>query len=303
MKWSNEARIGLAVVAAAIILIGGILYLRGIDLRSKQYALRVFYPNVNGLKAGDMVTVGGLAIGQVESMSLSGRRVAVNLSIQTNVHVPRDSRATLKSETIMGGKFIEITPGAETISARNGDSLSGFYEADLSELTATLAPISSNVLGILENVNSTFDEPTRQRIQEIVADLGRSSARLNQVISTGGMQADRAFADFAAFSRDLSRFARTLDTIALAERGTIDTSMTSLRRVAENLDRLSKKLEYATESLNAILTRTKSGEGTLGKLVQDEALYNHLDSLSMNLNLLVKDIRENPRRYVTISLF
>ena len=303
MKWSNEARIGVGVLAAAVIFIAGIVYLRGIDLRSKQYALTVFYRNVNGLKEGDVVTVAGLSIGRVVSMTMVGRGIGVSLSIQTKVHLPKDSKAILKSETIMGGKFIEIAPGVDTLMLANGDSLAGMYEADLSELTATLSPITSNVLGILENVNSTFDEPTRKRIQKIVFDLERSSTRLDEVIHAGGKSADASFADVSAFSRDLARFARTLDTIAVAERLNIDTSVTSFAQWSRNMERVSMKLETTTESLNSVLAKIKNGEGTLGKLVQDERLYNHMDSLSMNLNLLVKDLRENPQRYVRLSLF
>jgi phospholipid/cholesterol/gamma-HCH transport system substrate-binding protein len=69
------------------------------------------------------------------------------------------------------------------------------------------------------------------------------------------------------------------------------------------MERVSMKLETTTESLNSVLAKVKNGEGTLGKLVQDDRLYNHMDSLSMNLNLLVKDLRENPQRYVKLSLF
>jgi phospholipid/cholesterol/gamma-HCH transport system substrate-binding protein len=303
MKWSNEARIGVGVLAAAVIFIAGIIYLRGIDLRSKQYALTVFYRNVNGLKEGDVVTVAGLSIGRVGSMTMVGRGIGVSLSIQTKVHLPKDSKAILKSETIMGGKFIEIAPGVDTLMLANGDSLAGMYEADLSELTATLSPITSNVLGILENVNSTFDEPTRKRIQKIVFELERSSTRLEEVIHAGGKSADASFADVSAFSRDLARFARTLDTIAVAERLNIDTSVTSFAQWSRNMERVSMKLETTTESLNSVLAKVKNGEGTLGKLVQDDRLYNHMDSLSMNLNLLVKDLRENPQRYVKLSLF
>ncbi len=303
MKWSNEARIGLAVFGAAMILLAGIIYLRGIDLRSKEYALHVFYRNVNGLKDGDVVTVGGLSIGRVESMVLAGNQIAVNLSIGTKVHLPRDSKALLKSQTIMGGKFIEITPGADSLILLNGDTLSGSYEADLSELTATLSPISSNVLGILENVNSTFDEPTRLRIQNIVADLARSSARLQEVVRAGAKNADQAFLDFSSFSKDLARFARTLDTLAVTQRGNLDTGMTAFRRVAVNMDRLSAKLENTAESLNEVLARINRGEGSLGKFVHEEKLYNDLDTLAVNLGQLVRDVKANPERYVRVSVF
>ncbi len=303
MKWSNEARIGLAVVTAAVILLSGIIFLRGIDLRSKQYSLRLFYTNVNGLNTGDVVTVAGLAIGNVESMSLAGRRIEVNLSIQSKAQLPRDSRATIKSETIMGGKFIAIAPGVDTLMLADGDSISGDYEADLSELTATLSPISSNVLGILENVNATFDEATRNRIQASIADLARSSSRLQAFISSGGDHADQSLADFALFARDLARFSRTLDTVAMNQRGNLDTGITSLRRTSQNLEQVSRRMQSIAEDLGDVIARVRRGEGTLGKFVGEERLYNNLDSLTRNLNGLVTDIRENPHRYVRVSLF
>jgi phospholipid/cholesterol/gamma-HCH transport system substrate-binding protein len=303
MKWSNEARIGLVVLASAVILLGGIVLLRGIDLRSKQYSLRVFYTNVNGLNTGDVVTVAGLAVGRVGSMALAARRIEVTLSIQTKIRLSRDSRATLKSETIMGGKFIAITPGVDAAVLTDGDSLNGDYEADLSELTATLRPISTNALGILENVNTTFDEPTRTHIQAIVADLARSSARLRSVVASGGESADRALEDLALFSGDLARIGRTLDTLAMNQHGNLDTGMTSFRKTAENLERVSERMETISADLGDVLSGVRRGEGTLGKLVRQERLYDDLDSLSCNLNRLVIDIRENPHRYVRVSLF
>jgi phospholipid/cholesterol/gamma-HCH transport system substrate-binding protein len=303
MTLSNEARIGIVVSAAVVIFVGGVLFLRGVDLRSRQYSLNVYYPNVNGLQTGDKVTVAGLAIGHVESMSLVGHRIAVNLSLQTKVHLPRDSKALLKSETIMGGKFIEITPGTDKAILQNGDSLSGQYEADLSELTATLAPITSNVLGILENVNSTFDESTRKRIKGIIVDLGRSSAQLQRVIHAEGTHLETAVEDFAVFSRDLSHFARTMDTMAVEQRANVDASMTSLRLVSDHAERVSTNLEYTTQSLNSVLAKLNSGKGTLGKLIHDERLYDDIDSLSVGLNALVRDLKENPGRYVRIGLF
>ena len=214
MKWSNEARIGIAVLMAAAILIVGIIYLRGIDLRSKQYSLRLLYTNVNGLNTGDVVTVGGLAIGRVESMALDGRKILVDLSIQTNVRLPRDSRATLKSETIMGGKYIAISPGTDTTMLANGDTLRGEYEADLSELTATLSPISANVLGILQNVNATFNDTTRNHIQATVSSLAHSAARLQSAISVGGDRAEVALGELSTFARDLATYASRARTHA-----------------------------------------------------------------------------------------
>ena len=303
MKWTNEARVGIAVFAAVIIFIGGVISLRGIDLRSKQYALTVLYRNVNGLKAGDIVSVAGLAVGQVESMSFSGRDIRVDLSIQTKVRLPRDSKAVVKSETIMGGKYVEILPGVDTVMVQNGESLSGTYEADLSELTSTLAPISSDVLGILENINTTLDEPTRRKIQEIVVNLEQTSSRLEELVRLSRPRADSAMGDVSSSAHDLSEFARTLDTIAVGQKDNIRQGMNSFRETASNLSRVSGKLETTADLLNAVLAKMRRGEGTLGKLSQEEKLYNDIDSLSVNLNRLVVDMRENPKRYVHVSVF
>jgi len=303
MKLSNETRIGIMVFAAVVVFIGSVVYLRGIDLRAKQYSLTVLYANVSGLQVDDLVTVGGLAIGYVEDMTLAGRNIAVNLSVKTKVQLPRDSKAVLKSETIMGGKFVEISPGIDSVVLQNGDTLAGLYEADLSELTATLAPISSNVLGILENVNSTFDEPTRMRIQSIVADLASSAVNLERLIRQEGARTDQALSDFGVFARELSRFARRLDTLAVSQRANIDTSIVAFSRMAQNFDRVSARMNNTTESLDYLLEQLRNGEGTLGRLIHDRRLYDNLDSLSVNMNLLAKDLRENPHRYVQVSLF
>jgi len=303
MKWNNEAKIGIVVFAAIVVFIGGVIFLRGIDLRSKKYSLNVFYPNVNGLRVGDKVTVAGLAIGSVESMSLVDGKVQVNLSLQTKVQLPRDSKAVLKSETIMGGKFVEITPGMSKTYLRDGDSLMGVYEADLSELTATLSPISANILGILSRVDSTFDEPTRKRIQEIVLNLGQATAHLEQVVKVGGSRLDLAIADYASVARTLSKFANTLDTIASGQRHNIDSTVMDLKSVASNLNRVSSELTRSGGSLDTVLFNIKSGRGTMGKLVFDDRLYNDLDSLVVNLNSLAKDVRENPHRFVKVSIF
>jgi phospholipid/cholesterol/gamma-HCH transport system substrate-binding protein len=303
MRWSNEARVGFVVSAAVVIFAAGVLVLRGVDLRSKQYSLTVLYRSVNGLKEGDVVTVSGLVVGNVESMVFAGRQIRVDLSIQTKVQLPRDSKALVKSETIMGGKFIEIAPGTDPRFLLSGDTLAGAYEADLSELTATLSPISSNVLGILENVNNTLDEPTRRRIQGFVAELERAARQLDVTIRKSGPNADQVMADLSAFAREMSAFARTLDTIAVGQHDNVDSSMASLRTTSSNLSRVSAKLETTADLLNASLAKMQRGEGTLGRLAQDEKLYNDIDSLAMNLNTLVVDIRENPKRYVKISLF
>ena len=265
--------------------------------------LTILYSNVNGLQEGNPITVAGLAVGKVADLKLIGNAIAVTVQIQNKVQFPIDSKAFIKSSSLMGGKLIAITPGVATAMLKNGDTLSGSYEADLTELTSTLAPISSNVLGILERVNTTFDEKTRHNIQNILSDVNTSSAELEHIIHAEGERLDYAIGNFGNFSSNLSRFAVNLDSIALSQRTNLDTSMASIRLVAENLHQASENLKSTTQSLDIVLNKIQKGQGTLGKLVHEEKLYDDVDSLACNLNLLVKDLRENPGKYVKVSVF
>lgn len=303
MNLSHETKIGIVVFLAFIIFVGGVIFLKGIDFRSQDYTLTIYYSNVNGLTEGSPITIAGLKIGKVEDLWLAGNTIAVNISIDKNVFISRDSRAYIKSSSIMGGKQIAITPGISPEVLRNGDTLTGSYEADLTELTSTLSPISSNVLGILERVNTTFDEKTRKHIQDILLNINSSTNELESVVHTQGKNIDYAVGNFSAFSDNMARFAKNLDTIAFTQRGNIDEGVKSIRVTAKTMEEAAGRFREASATLENVFKRIDRGEGTLGKLSRDEQLYHHLDSLALNLNELVKDIRTNPGKYVSVSVF
>lgn len=303
MTLSNEAKIGIAVFLAVIILVGGIIFLKGIDFRSKDYRLTLFYGNVNGLTEGSPITIAGLNIGKVQDMRLAGNIIAVTVSIDNKVNISKDSKAFIKSASIMGGKQIAILPGTSPEILKDGDTMTGGYEADLTELTSTLSPISTNVLGILERVNTTFDDPTRRNIQSILLELNQAAIDLQQVIQQQGGHLDYAVGNFSTFSEDMSRFAKRLDTIAISQKGNIDEGVKSIRTTAKTMEEASGRFREASMSIDNVFKKLERGEGTLGKMMQDERLYLHLDSLILNINELVKDLKANPKRYVNVSVF
>ena len=303
MTLSNEAKIGIAVFFAIIILIGGIIFLKGIDFRSKDYRLTLFYGNVNGLAEGSPITIAGLNIGKVQDMRLAGNVIAVGIAIDNKVNISKDSKAFIKSSSLMGGKQIAMIPGISPETLKDGDTLTGAYEADLTELTSTLSPISSNVLGILERVNSTFDDPTRRNIQSILLELNRAAKDLQQVILQQGGHLDYALGNFTTFSEDMSRFAKRLDTIAVDQKGNVGDGIKSIRVMAKTMEEASGRFKDASASIDNVFKKLERGDGTIGKLMNDERLYNHLDSLILSLNELAKDLKANPKRYVNVSVF
>lgn len=303
MTLSNEAKIGIAVFLAVVILVGGIIFLKGIDFRSKEYRLTLFYGNVNGLAEGSPITIAGLNIGKVQDMRLAGNVIAVGVTIDNKVNISNDSKAFIKSSSLMGGKQIAIIPGVSPDILKDGDILTGAYEADLTELTSTLSPISTNVLGILERVNTTFDDPTRRNIQSILLELNRAAKDLQLVIQQQGGHLDHAVGNFSTFSDDMSRFAKRLDTIAVSQKGNIEDGVQSIRVTAKTMEEASGRFKDASTSIDNVFKKIERGDGSLGKLMNDDRLYNHLDSLIMSLNELAKDLKANPKRYVNVSVF
>ncbi len=303
MNLSNEAKIGIAVFLAAIILVGGIIFLKGMDFRSKDYRITLFYGNVNGLVEGSPLTIAGLNIGKVQDMRLAGNVIAVTVTIDNKVNISKDSKAFIKSASIMGGKQIALVPGISPNILKDGDTLTGAYEADLTELTSTLSPISTNVLGILERVNNTFDDPTRRNIQNILLELNRAARDLQGVIQQQGGHLDYAVGNFSSFSEDMSRFAKRIDTIAVDQKGNISEGVKSIRVTAKTMEEASGKFKDASTSIENVFKRLEKGDGTIGKLMYDDRLYVHLDSMVLNINELVKDLKANPKRYVNVSVF
>ncbi len=236
-------------------------------------------------------------------MRLAGNVIAVSIAIDNKVNISKDSKAFIKSSSLMGGKQIAMIPGISPETLKDGDTLTGAYEADLTELTSTLSPISSNVLGILERVNTTFDDPTRRNIQSILLELNRAAKDLQQVILQQGGHLDNAVGNFTTFSEDMSRFAKRLDTIAVDQKGNVDDGIKSIRVTAKTMEEASSRFKDASASIDNVFKKLERGDGTIGKLMNDERLYNHLDSLILSLNELAKDLKANPKRYVNVSVF
>lgn len=303
MTLSNEAKIGIAVFLAIIIFVGGMIFLKGMDFRSKEYRLTLFYNNVNGLTEGSPITIAGLNIGKVQDMRLAGNVIAVGIAVDNKVNISVDSKAFIKSATIMGGKQIALVPGTSPNILKDGDTLTGAYEADLTELTSTLSPISSNVLGILERVNTTFDDPTRRNIQSILLELNQAARELQKVIEQQGGHLDHAVGNFSTFSEDMSRFAKRLDTIAVDQKGNIDDGVKSIRVTAKTMEEASARFKDASISIDDFFKKLNSKNGTVGRLLHEDQLYVHLDSMVININALVKDLKANPGRYVNVSVF
>jgi len=278
-RFETETKVGMAIIIAFLVFLLGDMFLRGVSIRRHRYVLKTKLRNVGGLMQGDRVTVMGMGVGRVGKMSLQGEEVIVPLRIESDLRLPFDSIVRLRSSSLFGRKEMAIEPGQSSEILKDGDYIAGVYESPLSALTSTVGPVGEDLMDVLARLKLVLSQETRVNIQGSLSDLKDFTQRLKEK----GETLDTLLVHLAQISSGLKG-------------EDIEATVGSLREATENLAQVSS-------SLKEIAGRMEQGSGTLGKLSQDEALYENLKSLSQNLDSLVKDIKENPKRYLKFSIF
>jgi len=278
-RFETETKVGMAIIIAFLVFLLGDMFLRGVSIRRHRYVLKTKLRNVGGLMQGDRVTVMGMGVGRVGKMSLQGEEVIVPLRIESDLRLPFDSIVRLRSSSLFGRKEMAIEPGQSSEILKDGDYIAGVYESPLSALTSTVGPVGEDLMDVLARLKLVLSQESRVNIQGSLSDLKDFTQRLKEK----GETLDTLLVHLAQTSSGLKG-------------EDIEATLGSLREATENLAKVSS-------SLKEIAGRMEQGSGTLGKLSQDEALYENLKSLSQNLDSLVKDIKENPKRYLKFSIF
>jgi phospholipid/cholesterol/gamma-HCH transport system substrate-binding protein len=301
LKLSREIKTGIIVIGGILLFILGFSYLKSSPLFDNSKTFYAVYKDVGGLQTGTQVSINGFAVGKVQGIQFKDNSgsLIVSFSVDNNFEFSRNSTAQLYDTGIIGGKGIQIRPvfdGAPM--AQSGDTLPTSTRPGLTELVQqNLAPLQlkiegavSNADSLLMNFNDVLDEPTRQNLRAsirglnaVVLSFGQSAAALNELLEKNKSNIDSSLVNIQTIT---ANFAQVSDSIAAADFG-----------------KTLKNLETTIQNLDKLLAKIESGEGTLGKLVKNEELYNNLSNASRELDLLLQDFRLNPKRYVNVSVF
>ncbi|MDX1641137.1 MAG: MlaD family protein [Balneolaceae bacterium] len=300
MKLSNEVKVGITVFLAVIVAIIGFRFMRDIPIFGTSLRLTTTFEKADGISSGSLVYVKGVRIGSVNSVALNQQNnVQVGMSIDTDVNIPDDSKAVLTSLGIVEGKSIVIELGSSSQYLQSGDEIPGEYAQTIMETLGSQGEqlgedVSNSVNELnqfLRQLNETVDDETRVKLNETLNNLLESSQRVATLLEEKQDEIDSAI---DAGSRVISQ----LDTLTTNNRPKIDSLITSVEENVSELSKVRQELETASSSLNQILDKINQGEGTMGKLINDPSVYDNLDSLTVELNKLVKSINEDPSRYL-----
>jgi phospholipid/cholesterol/gamma-HCH transport system substrate-binding protein len=304
LKIANETKIGVLTVIAVALLVMGFNLLKGNALFSRSTTLYAVYDNVSGLAPANPVEVNGLKIGSVNSLTVVNGNVdqiRVRLTIQPGVDIPQNSVARIVSADLLGSKAIVIDFGNateylqddDTIQSAPGTSLTSNLMSDLKPLSGKIQNTLVSLDTVLNDFHSSLNNQTRNNLQSSIAELNMTMKNLSGVSA----QLDHLVKNLNEFTSNLTASNDTITQILGNTREiTGDIAASDLKGTIE-------EMRQTIGALGEVIARIDSSKGSLGMLVNDKQLYDNLAASTKDLDLLMKDLRANPHRYVHFSLF
>lgn len=318
---SREARVGIFVLLGLIILTYFTFRVSKWGLiAEKGYRLTVDFDTASGLEPKSDVKMAGVPIGKVEEIRLAGNRARLVLRIRPEVRIPIDSVASIQTQGLLGEKYVEILPGkdpqrnlpsggqvANTLSPTNLDAMVRKLEAigdDVKKFTETLSATFGTEEGkkalsdILRDVRATTAslravvQGNEARFDRILANIDRLSADLSEISSANKQDVRTAIANLREFSETLKNetpaLARKLEEMSERVSGVVGDNRENLKESIRNLKTASAKLDNTLDAAGKVMAKIDRGEGTLGKLVNDNTAHTSLTDTLEGINRFVR---------------
>jgi phospholipid/cholesterol/gamma-HCH transport system substrate-binding protein len=312
MKISNETKVGALTVLAITLLILGFNFLKGRSLFKTGTFIYAKFSSTKGLMTSNPVFINGYQVGNVYSIDQANKNLdtlIVAIKMTKEVNIPNNSLAAIKDNPL-GSPSLEIALGTNKVYLNNHDTLGtvdmpGMFGQVTNQLTPLIEVVKVTVTtldSVMRNINSVFDPYTKNNLQDVVANFDQTtkslvsaSASLEKLLNTQTGSLSRSLDNMNTFTGNLAN-----------SNGKINATLTNLETTTGNLSRADiegtlNQLKSTIQQLNTTVAKIDSKDGSLGLLLNDKKLYQNLESTSRSLNVLMDDVRVNPKRYVNVS--
>jgi phospholipid/cholesterol/gamma-HCH transport system substrate-binding protein len=335
VRRSNEFAVGLAVLAALALVIGGALWLSETDVNQKKTSYSARFRTVGGLGVGGPVTLRGVRVGRVEVIRLvENEWVETEFSIDRSVELPRKPAVISASASLFGewgANIVPFEPLPVDPNLRNaliesdsagGEAWPGATLPDIGQLTAQASRIAGDVGDITQRIGQAFDSTALKNLQQSVKDLATISTRLVRFANAQADRMDRVGENVETTSDAFSGVARTFKgAVARLDTATSDnqladilnnsrTSSADIRHAAADLRSVmaaaranEASLVRVLQAADSLMSRIHSGNGSLGMLATDSTLYRETTRTVIQFRELLADIQAHPKKYLKISVF
>ena len=298
MKLSYEIKTALLVLSGIFLFIVMINYLKSNDIFVSDRSFYAIYDDVEGVSTGTPVTISGFNVGSVQDIRFYGNNseLLLKFRVENDFEFSTNSIAQIYETGLIGGKALAIIPVEGKNLAVSGDTLQSDIAPGLTELVNDkLSPLQEKIESMVVSadslliaVNSVFDTSTKENLTSSIENFSLTIESAKQSIDV--------------LEKVIGGNENSLNSII----NNMDESLKNFSELSENFDELDLVIENLSKSsanINSITSEIKSGDGLVNKVVYDEGFVKSLDEISSNINLLLEDLRMNPKRYVHFSLF
>ena len=335
---SKETKLGLLAAIVIAFTIWGLKFLKGENILKNNRTFYVEYTDVTSLKVSSPVLFNGLEIGTVKDIfphETNSQLVVVELIIDKPLKIPKNANVVQFSTGMMGARAMRIdydAPCSGPDCVEDGEYLKGeivgllgsmISEEDVDNYMGRVGSGLTNVFDTLsakmggKNMEDGINK-SMQDIQIILSNLVSTTSKLNRVMSENAddlsavmnnlnsittnftqsnHKINNMLSNFEKVSKELSESG--IGSTVKKTKGTMDDANGAIQELQTTLE----KANVTFDKLSGVMTSMENGEGSLGKLIKDEDLYNNLEETTHQLNLLLQDFRLNPKRYVNVSVF
>lgn len=307
MKISNETKVGILTITALTLLIFGFNFLKGIDILKKRKKIYASFNDLGALSKSNEVKINGYVIGSVYALDVKDKNmsgIVATINLTEDVNIPRDSKAMISSP-LVGASYIVIERGTDTIYLQPGDTLKTRVDIGiLDDVKAQLTPTLTKVRSTLDSLNTIFSSITglinseaKNNLQQTLVNLNRASSSLNGLLDNQTGPLAKTLNNASAITQSLKDNTQDITaTIANAKKASEKLAALELKPTIDSLNAMISILKGAVAKIS-------SKDGTLGALINDKTLYNKLNDAILSAEILMDDLRTNPKRYVNLSIF
>jgi phospholipid/cholesterol/gamma-HCH transport system substrate-binding protein len=316
VKVTKEFKIGLVVVAAIAAFVWGFSFLKSSRFFSDEFYLYAVYPKIDNLIPANPVQINGFKIGQIRSISLINKggknQVLVKMMITEEIAIPKNSVAKIVATDLLGSKVVEVVFSGEKGMVQNGDTLISETEAGMKEsINQQLGPLQAKAESLMSSVDSVIKvvevvlnartreniEQTFESVRRSIVSIEQTAYKMDDLLASEKPKLSNIFTNLSGITTNLSKSEQKINNILTNFSNLSDTlAKSQLKSAVANADATLREL-------NELMAKINSGQGTLGKLAKNDSLYNNLNKSSEDLDKLLKDLKENPKRYVHFSIF
>ena len=296
----KELKVGILAIVAVGLLIFGYNFLKGNNVFNTSRVFYAVYDNVEGLSPSAPVSINGFQVGTVTDISfIDSGKLLVTLNLNSDFEFSNKSVAQIYGGGLIGGKSMQIKLDDDVSElAQSGDTLQSSVEEGLIELVnEKLTPLKEKISGavvevdtLLNSINFILDDETRTNLKESIENLNGTLASLNSsssdieiLLNENSEQINTTIDNFNNTSKNISVLSDSLSKI--------------------EFNRIIKNADETLLNLNEISNKLNNGDGSLGKLLNDEKMYQNIENATKEMEELIRDIKLNPKRYVHFSVF